>query len=117
MPPEPTPRAPETKSRFPLPAGRGREEERTSPAGKRAPERRRPRIAARAIAACAAGACGRSWSSLLVVNYWVASTIPDKPARAHIAYSPQFLHEVQGNNVSLVTITEQKHRGRVQDAR
>jgi cell division protease FtsH len=48
---------------------------------------------------------------LLVVNYWIASTLPDKPARAHIAYSPQFLHEVQASNVSLVTITDQKIEG------
>jgi cell division protease FtsH len=49
--------------------------------------------------------------ALLVVNYWAASTFPDKPARAHISYSPQFLHEVQGDNVSLVTITDQKIEG------
>ena len=48
---------------------------------------------------------------LLVVNYWVASTFPDKPARAHIAYSPQFLREVKASNVSLVTITEQNIEG------
>jgi cell division protease FtsH len=50
-------------------------------------------------------------ASLLILNYWVASTIPDKPARAHISYSPQFLHEVQGNNVRLVTITDQSIEG------
>jgi cell division protease FtsH len=54
--------------------------------------------------------------ALLVVNYWVASTLPDKPARAHIAYSPQFLHEVQGSNVSQVTITEQKIEGEFKKA-
>jgi cell division protease FtsH len=48
---------------------------------------------------------------LLVANYWIASTLPDKPARAHIAYSPQFLHQVQGSNVSQVTITDQKIEG------
>ena len=57
---------------------------------------------------------GRFWPilvTLLIVNYWIASTLPDKPARAHIAYSPQFLHEVQASNVSLVTITDQKIEG------
>src|SRR5690349_4150943 len=49
--------------------------------------------------------------ALLILNYWVASTLPDKPARAHIAYSPQFLHQVQNSNVSQVTITEQKIEG------
>jgi cell division protease FtsH len=49
--------------------------------------------------------------SLLIINFWIASTFPDKPARAHIAYSPQFLKEVQGDNVRLVTITEQNIEG------
>jgi cell division protease FtsH len=49
--------------------------------------------------------------ALLVVNYWVASTFPDKPERAHISYSPQFLQQVQKNNVRLVTITAQKVEG------
>ena len=33
--------------------------------------------------------------ALLVVNYWVASTIPDKPERARIAYSPNSCDQVQ----------------------
>ncbi len=49
--------------------------------------------------------------ALLVVNYWVASTFPDKPERARIAYSPNFLSQVRDNNVSLVTITEQSIEG------
>jgi cell division protease FtsH len=53
---------------------------------------------------------------LLVVNYWIASTLPDKPARAHIAYSPQFLHEVQDSNVRQVTITDQKIEGEFKKA-
>jgi cell division protease FtsH len=48
---------------------------------------------------------------LLVVNYWVASTFPDKPERAHIAYSPQFLRQVRSDNVSQVTITAQSIEG------
>ena len=48
---------------------------------------------------------------LLVANYWAASTVPDKPSRARIAYSPQFLSEVKANNVRLVTITEQNIEG------
>src|SRR4029079_15159236 len=108
MPPDQKPpRPPETKSRFPFrlpweakkddpgfqvhPAADGR----GAPAGPRYPRR-------------------RFWPLLivlLVVNYWIASTLPDKPARAHIAYSPQFLHEVQASNVSLVTITDQKIEG------
>jgi cell division protease FtsH len=48
---------------------------------------------------------------LLVVNYWVVSTVPDKAPRARIAYSPQFLREVQSKNVSQVTITEQSIEG------
>jgi cell division protease FtsH len=49
--------------------------------------------------------------ALLVVNYWAASTFPDKPARARISYSPQFLSEVKGNNVKQVTITDQSIEG------
>jgi cell division protease FtsH len=48
---------------------------------------------------------------LLVVNYWAVSTVPDKPARARISYSPQFLKQVQGNNVRQVTITDQHIEG------
>ena len=55
-------------------------------------------------------------AGLLILNYWVASTIPDKPARAHIAYSPQFLREVQRNNVRLVTISEQNIEGEFKQA-
>ena len=57
---------------------------------------------------------GRLWPfliALFVVNYWIPSTIPDKPTRAHIAYSPQFLREVKASNVSQVTITDQKIEG------
>ena len=54
--------------------------------------------------------------ALLVVNYWVASTFPDKEPRAHIAYSPQFLREVQRDNVSLVTITDQSIEGEFKKA-
>ena len=53
---------------------------------------------------------------LLVVNYWIASTLPDKPARAHISYSPQFLRQVQNSNVSQVTITDQKVEGEFKHA-
>src|SRR3977135_654078 len=97
MPPDPTPpRGPEPKSRWPLPLPWGRKPEddpgwkvhpaadgRGAPAGSRMPRR-------------------RFWPLLvvlLVVNYWIASTVPDKPARTRISYSPQFLHEVQNSNV------------------
>src|SRR3954471_20708576 len=108
MPPEPTPRAPEPKSRLPFqwPPWKKKEEEpgwNVSPGadGRGAP----PPTPMRRW---------RLWPILvvlLVVNYWAASTFPDKPARARIAYSPQFLSEVKDNNVSLVTITEQSIEG------
>src|SRR4051812_12210676 len=108
MPPEPTPRAPEPKSRLPFqwPPWKKKEEEpgwNVSPGadGRGAP----PPTPMRRW---------RLWPILvilLVVNYWAASTFPDKPARARIAYSPQFLSEVKANNVSLVTITEQNIEG------
>jgi len=108
MPPDPTPpRGQEPKARFRLPGPVGADKDgpgwKVHPAadGRGAPTR--PRLPR-----------GRFWPilvTLLIVNYWVASTLPDKPARAHIAYSPQFLHEVQASNVSLVTITDQKIEG------
>jgi len=109
MAPEPTPRAPEKKPRVSLTSrwgsgGDGRPGWKVHPGadGRGAPPPRSPM---------------RRWRlwpilvSLLIVNYWIASTFPDKPARAHIAYSPQFLKEVQGNNVRLVTITQQTIEG------
>ena len=109
MAPEPKPRAPEKKSRFQLPEALGPGKDgkpgwRVHPSadGRGSPPPRSPM---------------RRWrlwpilAGLLVLNYWIASTIPDKPARAHISYSPQFLHEVQGNNVRLVTISEQNVEG------
>ena len=109
MPAEQTPpRGPEPKSRFPLPGPWGGKKEdqpgwKVSPSadGRGAPARSRmPRW--------------RLWPLLLVllvINYWAASTFPDKPARARIAYSPQFLKQVTDDNVSLVTITEQRVEG------
>src|SRR3954471_18699663 len=97
MAPEPNPRAPEKKSRFQLPAGMGARKDgppgwRVHPSddGRGSPPSRSPMRRWRLWAILA---------SLLLLNYWIASTIPDKPARAHISYSPQFLREVQGNNV------------------
>jgi cell division protease FtsH len=113
MPPDPKPpRAPEPKSRFALPGLGGPKKDepgwkvhpgadgRGAPAGSRMPRR-------------------RFWPVLivlLVVNYWIASTLPDKPTRAHISYAPQFLHEVQSGNVSQVTITDQKIEGNFKNA-
>ena len=112
MPPEPTPPSgPEGKSRIPRPGSWGTKKVapgeqpgwKVSPSadGRGAqPPKRRP--------------FWRLWPiliGLLVVNYWVASTIPDKPERARIAYSPQFLDQVKGNNVSEVTITQQDVEG------
>ena len=104
MPPDPKATRPETKPRFPLqPPWGGQQHEpgwKVDPAadgrGAPPPRSRMPRL--------------RFWPLLiflLVINYWVVSTLPDKPARAHISYSPQFLHEVRGANVSQVTITDQ----------
>jgi cell division protease FtsH len=108
MPPDPTPpRGQEPKTRLPLPGPWGGKNDgpgwkvhpaadgRGAPAGSRMPRR-------------------RFWPllvGLLVINYWIASTLPDKPARAHISYSPQFLQQVQGSNVRQVTITDQKIEG------
>jgi cell division protease FtsH len=108
MPPDPKATRPETKPRFPLqPPWGGQQHEpgwMVDPAadgrGAPPPRSRMPRL--------------RFWPLLiflLVINYWVVSTLPDKPARAHISYSPQFLHEVRGANVSQVTITDQKIEG------
>ncbi|MDX6560524.1 MAG: cell division protease FtsH, partial [Gaiellales bacterium] len=108
MPPEPTPRAPEPKPRLPFPGPWNRKKEgpgwNVSPGddGRGGP---RPPSPMRRW---------RLWPilvALLVVNYWAASTFPDKPARARIAYSPQFLSEVKSNNVSQVTITDQSIEG------
>ena len=114
MPPEPNPRAPEKRSRFQLPGGIGSKQDgqpgwRVHPSadGRGSPPPRSPM---------------RRWrlwpilAGLLILNYWVASTIPDKPARAHIAYSPQFLREVQRDNVRLVTISDQNIEGEFQRA-
>ena len=106
MPPEPTPRAPEKKSRLPFPGPWNRKDEpgwNVSPGadGRGAPPTPPMRR-------------WRLWPILvvlLVVNYWAASTFPDKPPRARIAYSPQFLSEVKDNNVRQVTITEQSIEG------
>ena len=107
MPPEPTPRAPEKKSRPPFPGLPWSRKDKpgwnVSPGadGRGAPPTSPMRR-------------WRLWPilvALLVVNYWAASTFPDKPPRARIAYSPQFLSEVRSNNVSLVTITEQSIEG------
>jgi cell division protease FtsH len=108
MPPDPTPpRGKEPKARFPLPGPWGQKKDgpgwKVHPAADGRGTPARPRMPR-----------GRFWPilvTLLIVNYWIASTLPDKPARAHIAYSPQFLHEVQASNVSLVTITDQKIEG------
>jgi cell division protease FtsH len=109
MPPDPKATRPETKPRFPLQPPWGGQEKhepgwKVDPAadgrGAPPPRSRMPRV--------------RFWPLLiflLVINYWVVSTLPDKPARAHISYSPQFLHEVRGANVSQVTITDQKIEG------
>ncbi|MDX6571703.1 MAG: cell division protease FtsH [Gaiellales bacterium] len=112
MAPDPTPpRGREPKGPFQLPGFGGKNDApgwKVHPAadGRGAPTRSRmPRP--------------RFWPiviALLIVNYWIASTLPDKPARAHIAYSPQFLHEVQSSNVSQVTITEQKIEGEFKKA-
>ena len=112
MAPDPTPpRGREPKGPFQLPGFGGKNDPpgwKVHPAadGRGAPTRSRmPRP--------------RFWPiviALLIVNYWIASTLPDKPARAHIAYSPQFLHEVQGSNVSQVTITDQKIEGEFKKA-
>jgi cell division protease FtsH len=115
MPPEPKPRAPEKRSRFQLPGGMGGPDKDGQPGwrvhpsadGRGTPPPRSPM---------------RRWrlwpilAALLILNYWIASTIPDKPARAHISYSPQFLHEVQTNNVRLVTISEQNVEGEFKKA-
>src|SRR6195952_2523054 len=115
MPSEPTPRAPEKRSRFQLPGGFGGDRKAGQPGwrvhpsadGRGSPPPKSPM---------------RRWrlwpilAALLIINYWVASTIPDKPARAHIAYSPQFLREVQRNNVRLVTISEQNVEGEFKQA-
>ena len=107
MPPEPTPRAPDPKPRFPIPGPWNGSKDKpgwnVSPSadGRGAP----PKAPMRRW---------RLWPilvALLVVNYWAASTFPDKKPRAHIAYSPQFLSEVQGDNVSQVTITQQAIEG------
>src|SRR3954469_73189 len=114
MPPEPKPRAPEKKSRFQLPEALGPGKDgkpgwRVHPSadGRGSPPPRSPM---------------RRWrlwpilAALLILNYWIASTIPDKPARAHIAYSPPFLREVQRNNARLVTISEQSIEGEFKQA-
>jgi cell division protease FtsH len=114
MPPEPKPRAPERRSRFQLPEGLGPGKDghpgwRVHPSadGRGSPPPRSPM---------------RRWrlwpilAGLLILNYWVASTIPDKPARAHISYSPQFLRQVQHDNVRLVTISEQNVEGEFKQA-
>ena len=116
MPPEPTPQGARAEIAPPLPVAAVEEEGPDEPGLERQPRRRRARSAAAQARRCAAGASGRSCSSLLVVNYWAASTFPDKPARARIAYSPQFLSEVKDNNVSQVTITEQNIEGEFKSA-
>ena len=106
MPPEPPPRAPEKKSRVPFPGPWNRKDKpgwNVSPGadGRGAPPTSPMRR-------------WRLWPilvALLVVNYWVASTFPDKPPRARISYSPQFLNQVKGDNVSQVTITDQSIEG------
>src|SRR5262245_35063728 len=104
MPGEPTPRGPEPKPRLRFPWDRqDRPGWNVSPGadGRGAPPpppMRRWRLWPFLVA-------------LLIVNYWAASTFPDKPPRARIAYSPQFLREVRANNVSQVTITEQSIEG------
>src|SRR6195952_4595168 len=115
MPSEPTPRAPEKRSRFQLPGGFGGDRKAGQPGwrvhpsadGRGSPPPKAPRRR---------GPLGPILAGLLILNYWVASTIPDKPARAHIAYSPQFLREVQRNNVRLVTISEQSIEGEFKQA-
>jgi cell division protease FtsH len=110
MAPEPKPRPAAKKPRVSLTAGWGSNKDgqpgwKVSPAadGRGAPPSRSPM---------------RRWRlwpiliSLLIVNYWIASTFPDKPAHAQIAYSPEFLKQVQAGNVRLVTITEQNIEGR-----
>jgi cell division protease FtsH len=108
MPSEPKPRAPEPKSRLRNPSQWGKSDEKpgwnVSPGadGRGAPPPKSPM---------------RRWRlwpilvALLIINYWAASTFPDKEPRAHIAYSPQFLREVQRDNVSQVTITVQNIEG------
>src|SRR4051812_22037120 len=106
MAPEPTPRAPDPTPRPPFPWPWNRKDEPGWNVSPGADGRGTPPTSPM-----------RRWRLwpilvvLLVVNYWAASTFPDKPPRARIAYSPQFLSEVKGNNVSQVTITEQSIEG------
>jgi cell division protease FtsH len=109
MPPDPKAPQPEPKGRFSLPGSWG---------GKKGDDARgwkvHPAADGRGAPPPPRMPRWRFWpvlAALLIVNYWVASTFPDKPERAHISYSPQFLHEVQGANVSQVTITDQKIEG------
>src|ERR1700675_4832931 len=108
MPPEPTPpQGPEQKSRFPRPAWGGGK--KVAP-GEQPGWKVSPSADGRGAEPPKRRSYVRLWPvllALLAVNYWVASTIPDKPARARIAYSPNFLSQVKQDNVREVTITAQ----------
>ena len=112
MPPEPTPpQGPDGKSRFPRPGSWGGK--KVAP-GEQPGWKVSPSADGRGAQPPKRRSFWRLWPvliGLLVINYWVASTIPDKPERARIAYSPQFLDQVKASNVSEVTITEQDVQG------
>ncbi len=114
MPPEPTPpQGPEGKSRFPRPGSWGGAPKKEAP-GEQPGWKVSPSADGRGAVPPKRRQFWRLWPfllGLLVINYWVASTIPDKPERARIAYSPQFLEQVKKSNVSEVTITEQDVEG------
>ena len=42
------------------------------------------------------------FAALLVVNYWIGSTVPDRPPRLEASYT-LFVNQVQGGNVSEIT--------------
>ena len=95
--------------------GRDKKERRARLEGQ--PRRRRPRRAADRSAPMRRWRLWPLLLALLVVNYWVASTFPDKPARARIAYSPQFLSEVKEQQRQPGHDHRAERRGRVQASR
>ena len=70
--------------------------------GEREPRNRRRTARSRSAGSCSRGGSAVVFAVLLVINYWIGSTVPDRAPRLEASYT-LFVNQVQGGNVSEMT--------------